>query len=61
MKRRYCRAAPSVPVLIALVLDVATTAAAITAAKRVRGDDYGFRAAGQMEYLAAPGLREVRW
>jgi hypothetical protein len=52
---------PFVPLLIAVVLGIATTAGAITASKNVRATAYGFQAAGHMEYLGAPSLREVLW
>jgi hypothetical protein len=52
---------PFVPLLIAVVLGIVTTAGAITAAKNVRATAYGFQAGGHIEYLGAPSLREVLW
>jgi len=52
---------PFVPLLIAVVLGMATTAGAITASKNVRATAYGFKVPSHMEYLGAPSLREVLW
>ena len=52
---------PFVPLLVAVVLGIATTAGAITAFTQTRSTAYGFQAPGQMEHLGAPSLREVLW
>jgi hypothetical protein len=60
-KQRLATFGPFVPLLIAVVLGIATTAGAITASKQIRATAYGFQAPGQMEHLGAPSLREVLW
>lgn len=60
-KRTRATFGPFFPLLVAVILGIATTAGAISASKQIRSTTYGFQAPGQMEYLGAPGLQEILW
>ena len=60
-KQNIAALKPFMPIVIALLLGIATTAGAITAVKRIRSADYGFQPPRQMEHLGGAALREVLW